>query len=64
MLLSKLKNIANKDKKNIDKYQPNFCLNLLRKTKKHYFAKLSVNPIQDWGVGGGFSGQIFIKLRL
>ena len=33
MLLSKLKNVANKDKKNIDKYQPNFCLKLLRKTK-------------------------------
>ena len=50
MLRSKLKNILNKNKThfNWQKYkQRNFCLNLLRKTKKQYFAKLNVKDVAD-----------------
>ena len=51
MLRSKLKNIFNKNKINFSwqkyKHQRNLCLNLLRKTKKQYFAKLNVKDVAD-----------------
>ena len=50
MLRSKLTNIFNKNKTHFDcqKYkQRTFCLNLLRKTKKQYFAKLNVKDIAN-----------------
>ena len=51
MLRSKLKNIFNKNKTHFNwqkyKHQRNFCLNLLRKTKKQYFAKLNVKDVAD-----------------
>ena len=44
MLRSKLKNIFNKNKTHFiwqkDKHQRNFCLNLLRKTKKTIFCQI------------------------
>ena len=49
MLRSKLKNIFTKNKTHFNwqkyKHQRNFCLNLLRKTKKQYFAKLADNKL-------------------
>ena len=51
MLWSKLKYIFNKNKTHFNwqkyKHQQNFCLNLLRKTKKQYFAKLNVKDVAD-----------------
>ena len=51
MLRSKLKNILNKDKIyfNWQKYKHHrlFCLNLFRKTKKQYFAKLNFKDVAD-----------------
>ena len=44
MLRSKLKNIFNKSKTHFNwqkyKHQQNFCLNLLKKTKKQYFCQI------------------------
>ena len=51
MLRSKLKSIFNINKTHFNrqkyKHQRNFCLNLLRKTKKQYFAKLNVKDVAD-----------------
>ena len=51
MLRSKLKKIFNKNKTHFNwqkyKHQRNFCLNLLRKTKKQYFAKSHVKDVAD-----------------
>ena len=51
MLRSKLKNIFNIDKTHFNwqkyKRQRNFCLNVLRKTKKQYFTKLNVKNIAE-----------------
>ena len=51
VLRSKLKNIFNKDRTHFNwqkyKHERNFCLNLLRKTKKQYFDKLSVKEVAD-----------------
>ena len=51
MLRSKLKNIFNKNKTHFNwqkyKHKPNFCLNILKKTKKRSFAKLDVKDVAD-----------------
>ena len=52
MLRSKLKSILNKDKTHFNwqkyKHQRNFCLSLLRKTKKtQHSAKLNVKDVAD-----------------
>ena len=51
MLQSKLKNIFNKNETHFNwqkyKHQRHFCLNLLRKTKNQYFAKLNVKDVAD-----------------
>ena len=48
---SKFKNIFNKTRANEDwdKYekQRNFCVNLLRNTKKDYFQKLNIKDLTD-----------------
>ena len=48
---SKFKNIYNKTKANEDwenyKKQRNFCVNLLRNTKKDYFQKRNIKDLPD-----------------
>ena len=51
MQRSILKNVFNKNHtpKTLDNYnkQPNFCINLLRKTKKEYFENINIKDIND-----------------
>ena len=51
MRRSRLKNICNKTRspENWDNYkkQSNFCVDLLRKTKRSYFEKINIKDISD-----------------